>query len=261
MRYACTLILTVYLSRWIDFNTEDLSYDSIPLGPFESPPLKFSVIVISEMITVAIEIICSAITPVQCNWNYLWYHCDIVISLKIIWDYLSHGWHCPLKLPVSTHCVTLWHCVTLKVFVSARCVYTLCLHIGKYLSTTECGDCKICAGQKLSVQVQLKISATICDYGTVQSPRKYLSQCWHCSLEIICDKPYGEHFLVTLSPFRNVIISSSSESSTMDWDADEWDNPRQISIEWCWWCDHTLSIENVWKLQANDKQCSKQFSK
>ena len=80
------------------------------------------------------EIICSAITPVQCNWNYLWYHCDIVISLKIIWDYLSHGWHCPLKLPVSTHCVTLWHCVTLKVFVSARCVYTLCLHIGKYPS-------------------------------------------------------------------------------------------------------------------------------
>ena len=96
--------------------------------------LKLSVILISEMITVAIEIICSAITPVQCNWNYLWYHCDIVISLKIIWDYLSHGWHCPLKLPVSTHCVTLWHCVTLKVFVSARCVYTLCLHIGKYPS-------------------------------------------------------------------------------------------------------------------------------
>ena len=96
--------------------------------------LKLSVILISEMITVAIEIICSAITPVQCNWNYLWYHCDIVISLKIIWDYLSHGWHCPLKLPVSTHCVTLWHCMTLKVFVSARCVYTLCLHIGKYPS-------------------------------------------------------------------------------------------------------------------------------
>ena len=91
--------------------------------------LKLSVILISEMITVAIEIICSAITPVQCNWNYLWYPCDIVISLKIIWDYLSHGWHCPLKLPVSTHCVTLWHCVTLKVFVSTRCVYTLCLHI------------------------------------------------------------------------------------------------------------------------------------
>ena len=109
--------------------------------------------------------------------------------------------------------------------------------------------------------MQLKISATICDYGTVQSPRKYLSHCWHCSLEIICDKPYGEHFLVTLSPFRNVIISSSSESSTMDWDADELNNPCRISIEWCWWCDPTLSIENVWKLQANDKQCSKQFSK
>ena len=44
-----------------------MSCDNIPLGPFESPPLKFSVIVISEMITVAIEIICSAITPVQCN--------------------------------------------------------------------------------------------------------------------------------------------------------------------------------------------------
>ena len=29
--------------------------------------LKLSVILISEMITVAIEIICSAITPVQCN--------------------------------------------------------------------------------------------------------------------------------------------------------------------------------------------------
>ena len=146
-----TLKLSVNTCRIFDIVHWKMSCDNIPLGPFESPPLKFSVIVISEMITVAIEIICSAITPVQCNWNYLWYHCDIVISLKIIWDYLSHGWHCPLKLPVSTHCVTLWHCVTLKVFVSARCVYTLCLHIGKYLSTTECGDCKICAGQKISV--------------------------------------------------------------------------------------------------------------
>ena len=149
---------------FIEINSlEDLSCDNIPLGPFESPPLKFSVIVISEMITVAIEIICSAITPVQCNWNYLWYHCDIVISLKIIWDYLSHGWHCPLKLPVSTHCVTLWHCVTLKVFVSTHCVYTL--------ENIHLMQCKICAGQKLSVQVQLKITATICDYETVPSPR------------------------------------------------------------------------------------------
>ena len=73
MRYACTLILTVYLSRWIDFNSdqqrhwfwqcmhihaliltvylsrwidfkmEDLSYDSIPVGPFENPPLNLTV--------------------------------------------------------------------------------------------------------------------------------------------------------------------------------------------------------------------------
>ena len=163
------------------------------------------------------------------HWNYL--------CLHIVW-----------------HCDIVWHWKYLCLHVvSTHCVYTL--------ENIHLMQCKICAGQKLSVQVQLKISATICDYGTVQSPRKYLSQCWHCSLEIIFDKPYGEHFLVTLSPFRNVIISSSSESSTMDWDADELNNPCQISIEWCWWCDHTLSIENVWKLQANDKQCSKQFSK
>ena len=28
---------------------------------------------------------------------------------------------------------------------------------------------------------------------------KHLSQCWHYSLEIICDKPCGEHFLIILS--------------------------------------------------------------
>ena len=123
------------------------------------------------------------------HWNYL--------CLHIVW-----------------HCDIVWHWKYLCLHVvSTHCVYTL--------ENIHLMQCKICAGQKLSVQVQLKISATICDYGTVQSPRKYLSQCWHCSLEIIFDKPYGEHFLVTLSPFRNVIISSSSESSTMDWDADE----------------------------------------
>ena len=62
-----TLKLSVNTCRIFDIVHWKMSCDNIPLGPFESPPLKFSVIVISEMITVAIEIICSAITPVQCN--------------------------------------------------------------------------------------------------------------------------------------------------------------------------------------------------
>ena len=56
----------------------------------------------------------------QIPWAY-WYH------LMLLWwgllSYKAKDWPF-LKFEPISHCVTLWHCVTLKVFASARCVCT-----------------------------------------------------------------------------------------------------------------------------------------
>ena len=126
------------------------------------------------------------------HWNYLWLH--------IVW-----------------HCDIVWHWKYLCLHVvSTHCVYTLeniYLPLNVVIAKSAQGKKYLCSAIE-------NICNNLWLWDRSKSPKIFVTV-----LTLFtgnnCDKPYGEHFLVTLSPFRNVIISSSSESSTMDWDADE----------------------------------------
>ena len=70
-----TLKLSVNTCRIFDVVHWKMSCDNIPLGPFESPPLKFSVIVISEIFVTVLTLFIG-----NNFWRALWgtFPCDLV---------------------------------------------------------------------------------------------------------------------------------------------------------------------------------------